>query len=465
MPGMTESDARAVLLVRAFEAGPSPDWSETDGAWATAEARRVEGERAPFERFIVRRAVLACARLAQHDPKVVAVLPALDPRAWVGWAALLVAFGLGVASDAIGPTDRINILAPPLLAVLVWNLVVYLVLVLRPAGASGPLQRWLLRMRSRSAAAASSPLARFAPDWAAASGALYGARFAAVLHAGAAALVLGAFLSLYLRGIAFEYRAGWDSTFLTADSVHRLITIVLGPAAHLSGIDLPDVDQLARLRFSLGSGVNAAPWIHLYAITMGLAVVLPRTILAAVAVRRARAMTRDFPLALDGDDFARLRRALSGEPIEALVLPYSYRLSDSAGVALKTALERITGPNVSLSIAPPLPQGAEDEMQDWLGAAAARPKVAALVVALFPLTATPERETHGAFVRALVSRKAARLLVVVDEAEFRRRFTGADGARRLGERREAWSRMLGDTGVEAVFVDLAAGVPTSKPGT
>jgi hypothetical protein len=169
-------------------------------------------------------------------------------------------------------------------------------------------------------------------------------------------------------------------------------------------------------------------------------------------------MARDFPLALDGDDFARLRRVFSGEAVETLVLPYSYRLPDSAGAALKSALERIAGPNVSLSITPPLPQGAEDEVQGWLGPTAAQSKPPALVAALFPLTATPEPETHGAFVQALVSQQAApRLLALVDESEFRRRFTGAEGARRLGERRDAWTRMLAGTGVEVAFVDLDAG--------
>lgn len=439
--GMTEAEARAVLLVRALEAAPSAKWSESDAAWATAEARRAEGERASFERFVARRAQFARTRLVQRDPALAAALAPPVPSAWVGWAVGLIAFALGFASDAIGPTARINLLAPPLLAVLAWNIGVYVLLAL---GVPGPLRQWLQRFGTRSATA-------FVPDWVGAGGPLHAARIAAVLHAAAAALVLGALLSLYLRGFAFEYRAGWDSTFLAADTVHGLLAFVLGPAAFLSGIALPDVDGVARLRFAAGTGANAAPWIHLYAITLALAVVIPRALLATLAAWRARALARDFPLALDGEDFARLRRVFTGTPVEALVLPYSYRLPDSAGAALKHALERIAGPNVSVSVAPPLPQGAEDEVQNWLG------KPAALLVALFPLTATPERETHGAFVAALVSQKAApRLLVLVDESEFRRRFTGDEGARRLGERREAWTRLLAGTNVDVAFVDLNA---------
>ncbi|HUX23570.1 MAG TPA: hypothetical protein VMV87_03050, partial [Burkholderiales bacterium] len=78
----------------------------------------------------------------------------------------------------------------------------------------------------------------------------------------------------------------------------------------------------------------------------------------------------------------------------------------------------------------------------------------ALVVALFPLTATPERENHGAFIGALAARlpRATPLAVLVDESAFAQRF----GAERRSERRAAWQRMLAETGRQPVFVDLEA---------
>jgi hypothetical protein len=165
-----------------------------------------------------------------------------------------------------------------------------------------------------------------------------------------------------------------------------------------------------------------------------------------------RSLDRRFPIALEADYFARLRRALSGEAIAALVLPYSYQLTAAATAGLTRALERILGPPVALSLAAPLPQGAEDDLQPWLG-----PRPAHVVIAVFALTATPERETHGAFVRALAAQAAPiRRIVLVDESGFRQRFTGADGARRLDERHGAWKRMLGETNVEPVFLDLTS---------
>ena len=51
--------------------------------------------------------------------------------------------------------------------------------------------------------------------------------------------------------------------------------------------------------------------------------------------------------------------------------------------------------------------------------------------------------------------QSGELRVLVDESGFRRRFTGAEGATRLAQRRTAWERLLRDEGVEPLFVDLA----------
>lgn len=458
---LNEAEARAAWLVRAFETPLTAPWRAEDAEWATREALRAEGERASPARFIARRAMLAGERLAQRG---VAVGPVASPGVL---AAVLVggAFVLGLLSESVASARRINILAPPLLALLAWNLGVYVLLlaaglarrVRAPAGredASGVLRRaWqaLLAVRIgrqglRSGGAATA-LARFAEGWAHAARPLHAARAAAALHAAAAALAVGALLSLYARGLAFEYRAGWDSTFLSARAVHALLTGVLGPASQLSGIELPGAAHLERLRFSSGPGENAAPWIHLHAITLSLAVVLPRAVLAGFAAWRACRLARALPQQLDDAYFGPLWRMHTGRMLTVRVRPYSYRVDPSLHAGLRTALARDLGAPVSLQLHDPVAQGAEDEAMP----AAAGGEVA---VALFPLTATPEREAHGAFVRAL-ARSSGGLRVLVDESGFRRRFTGAEGATRLAQRRTAWERLLRDEGVEPLFVDLA----------
>ena len=462
---MNEADARRVLLLRAFESGPTASWSEADAAWASGEAQRQVGERASAEQFVVARAALGSVRLAERDAAVAGLLQASGGHAAWGWVVVLLGGVIGLASDAIGAGQRINILAPPLLGLLLWNLAVYLVLAmaaLRPGGAAagvgmGPLRRALSRAAARVAGwlgqrtePGSSPAwARFALAWASASTPLQAARLAAVLHAAAAALAVGALLSLYLRGLAFEYLAGWTSTFLSAPAVHGLLATVLGPASQLSGIPLPGVAELAALRFSAGPGENAARWIHLYALTLGAAVVLPRLLLAAFAAWRARSLARQFPLPLSDAYFLRLQRAQSGERVAVQVWPYNYQLPEALRPALASWLDRRFGPGVVVSLAANVPLGGEDELN------LATVPSDGLLVALLSLTATPERETHGVFLRQLAAQvQAARLVVVIDESGFRQRLSGADAESRLGQRRAAWQRLLDESGQTALFVDL-----------
>src|SRR5262249_17531524 len=159
-----------------------------------------------------------------RDSTYLAALRASGWHAWIGWAVLVVAFAAGVLSDAIGTAHRINLLAPPLLGLLAWNIVVYAILLLhrafqhREPAAAGVMQRplvaWLSGLLVRSGrrwpAKSGAVVRAYLGDWAGAARVLYAVRIAALLHAGAAALVLGALLSLYARGLALEYRAGWE---------------------------------------------------------------------------------------------------------------------------------------------------------------------------------------------------------------------------------------------------------------
>src|SRR5262245_56481956 len=255
---MNEAAARDVLLLRAFEtASPRTDaWSDDDRAWASRAASEVVGVDAGVERFLARRAALAIERLSVRDRNVARALRVLHWRGWISELVIGVAFVLGVAVDAIGPAHRVNILAFPLLALLLWNLFVYLLLIVRPLFAvanrriePGPLRRAIARLglgisRTHVPMSASPPLVTFTRDWLEASSPLIGARVASILHRAAFAFALGAIASLYLRGIVFEYRAGWESTFLDAMNVRRLLSFVLAPATALTGIHVPDARHL-----------------------------------------------------------------------------------------------------------------------------------------------------------------------------------------------------------------------------
>ena len=455
---MNETDARQVLLVRALETPPGvPQWQEEDRDWASRTAASVIGERASTEQFVARRAALAIERLESRTPSVRRALDSLAWRGWVTPVLIVAAFLVGLVVDAASADRRINILAPPLLMLLCWNLVVYLLIagawavaLVRGAASdaapferpSGPIARRLSRLAGATLGnklhGAPAPLTRFVAEWMRASAPLTAARSHACLHWAAAALACGALAGLYARGLAFQYLAGWDSTFLDATTVRRLLGIALGPASLLTGLQLPDVGHLETLRFSAGPGENAARWIHLQAVTIGLFVIAPRIALAAVAGWRANRMARRFPLALVDPYFRGLDRRHRGVAARVQIVPYSFTLPDSGRRAFERLLGRVYGDDTVVEIAPPVALGDEDGLAlRWR-----QDPGATLVAALFSASATPENETHGAFLAELDRAVAGRvpLAVVVDESAFRRRF-GA-GSERVDSRREAWRKLV-----------------------
>ncbi|WP_295644173.1 DUF2868 domain-containing protein [uncultured Methylibium sp.] len=450
---MNADDVRKVLLLRAFESPTTAPWTEADATWASAETARLEGEAAAPDRWIARRADIALQRLAERVPATTTALAA-DRRADLAWLLVPLAFACGAAIDAIGPTGRLNIIALPLLGVLAWNLAVYLLLAWQAlrGGGVGRLGGWLHArvMRVVRRGGAPEALARYAADWTRVGAPLHAQRLAAVLHAAAAALALGLLASLYVRGLAFEYRAGWDSTFLGPEDVQRLLSVVLTPALTLTDSVLPSAEHLAALRFSDGPGENAAPWIHLLALTVLLVVLLPRNLLVAWAAWRAQRLQKELPLALDAPYFRRLLPARHATRIAVRVLPYSYKVDAALQAGLQAALERALDADVALQLADSLPLGGEDTLDDRL--AGIDPHT--VLMPLLALTATPERETHGAFLSALAARRRddARALVPIDESGFR----AFDEARRA-QRRAAWRSMLSDLGLTPLFVDLASG--------
>ena len=260
---MTETDARAVLLMRSCERAALV--GADDVAWAAREARRQVGAAAEPGAWLARRAQLALGRLAERQP---ALRPALRtaqaPRLAAGAALLLAAaLGFGLLGDGLGRSQTINLLALPLLGLLAWNLAVLLLLAmqaLRPAAAGarpGTVATALARLGARLAqrwpgtgplpAPAREALVGFATDWLQHSRPLQAARGGALLHACAALLGLGVVAALYARGLVFDYRAGWDSTFLQPGQVQQLLGWLLGPASALAGLPLPDAEGIARL--------------------------------------------------------------------------------------------------------------------------------------------------------------------------------------------------------------------------
>ena len=472
---MNEDSARAVTLLQAFETAqpPSPGWRDEDRAWATRLA--MQDGAAGVDAFITRRAHHAMQRLAPREPAAAQWLARRLWRSrWIAWA-VLAGLVLGVLADSIGSSQRINLLAPPLWAVLAWNAVVYLVLLghalarllmrkTRP-GSLVMLTQRVMRLRARlpgagsvstSASGSAPALQLFARLWLRLSAALSAVRAATLLHAAAAALALGLIAGMSLRGLVLDYRASWESTFLSADAAHAALAFVLAPAVAVSGIALPDAAVFEALRSVHGSvvaGASAAPWIHLLALTLMLFVVAPRTLLALVGALRSRWLARRFALPMGDAYFQRLARLQHGDVARVVVLPYASTPNAQAALGLQAVLGPALGDGLKLRIAPTAAFGAEDDVG---GAGTSLDAGTTLVVALFDLSATPEAESQGRFVQQLAARApaGAATIVLVDEAAFKQRFSG--DPMRLTQRRDAWRVFAEALGTVAVCVDLDA---------
>lgn len=461
---MKESAALDVSAVRAIETIDSldPPWTDADRAWASHAAAAAVGEAAAPEQFLAQRARVALQRLQSRHPDVRPAVAALAWRPWVGLVVILAAFLMGLAVDRIGDTHRVNVLAPPVLLLLVWNLAVFVLIAvarLVPTGKrrmADPLRHAVARLgagwrgaRARSTPSASAWLVSLSLDWARLAGPLYRVRAARVLHLAAASLAAGVISGMYLRGLALEYRATWESTFLDPAMVHALLSFALAPGAWVGGLSMPDLAQVAAIR-APGSE-NAAPWLHLMSLTLLAIVVLPRLGLAAVAWGLERRRAANMALPLEHGYFRRLLRGFHVEPTQVAVFPYGFVPASTSITGLQALMSRLLGGAAAVQIGATVAYGDEDD-----AALRALPAHPGPVVAVFNLAATPEREAHATFAAALKADCSAEqpLLAIVDEASFKAR--AGDDPQRLSQRRAAWRDMLATVHVVPVFVDLSA---------
>lgn len=468
-----DHSARELLMLRAWESlneddaqDDHPQWTRADALWATKVASETVGPQGSAQAFLSARAHAAMQRLAPRDE---GVRRALALRGW-RWSLLpiaaLIALVVGALAYDLGSNRRIDLLSLPVWVVVLWNLLVYVGLLVawfKGMSTGKPAFGWLRTFIGKRFAARvnASPrkapaLANFARQWSQASWPMTVARAGSVLHVAAAALALGLVAGMYLRGLVLDYRAGWESTFLEPPAVHRVLKTVLAPASMLSAVPLPDEAGVAALRLTPGQEAKgeAASWIHLYAATLVIFVVLPRLLLALGSVLRGAWLSRKFPLPIDEPYHQRLLQQHGqqhgGSVARVRVHPHGNMPAAPAALAMQKLVARVLGDRAELDIAALASYGQEDQ------AGNVGTDRDTLKLALFDLSATPEVEAQGRFVEALKA-KAARgtsLVVMVDEASFATRF-GATGER-IDQRRRAWRDLLDKLQVPAVFVNLEA---------
>ncbi len=348
---MRQRALQAVLLVHAIEqcdlAGDV--LSMEDRAHATGEAierRPLATATAPpaldgnSERFLALRADALLARLRVRSPGVDHVLAAAARSSGLERGILALGFALGIGL-AFADGRRIDIFAYPLIGLVIWNLIVYLILLVRffkssprrPAvdlarGApsrpavvaaesmrDGLIRRWLAglyanRVRARIDALIvhsigfNAPLApglrRFAADWWEIGRPLFRARARRLLHLAAIVAALGLMAGYGFRGWLLHRGAGWGTTVFGPTSAHAALVTLYGAASAISGIPIPSAHDLQALAWTSATtgGGPAGQWVKLIELTALLYIVLPRliaVILSSLSVWRQSLTLRTPP--------------------------------------------------------------------------------------------------------------------------------------------------------------------------
>lgn len=472
---MHERIARDVVLMRAIETSDTKRdiLSDDDRLYATRSARELahwqasEGKSAPtLDHFLGQRAELILKRLAERTPAFSSFLNRSSMMPLITWLLPVVGFLAGAGLDHIGNPHRINLLSAPLLLIIGWNLLVYLFLIvasLMPKktriGPGSPLLRRLTvgkdALPRKLPAPLAAGIAQFLTEWSQLSAKLVGLRLTRTVHLAAAAFALGAIASLYARGMLNAYAAGWESTFLDATQVHTLLSVLFTPAMTvfpLQGFSLADIQALRFVQEPSPAG--GARWVHLYAATLLLLVVVPRLVLAIVAGLRAGRMTRRFPIDLGAPYFRVLAdRIGAAGPAVLRVIPYSFTVDEARHKGLAAVATMVLGEQAQLMLRPACAYGVEPKtaLQDTQLTDAD----VAITAALFNLAATPERENHGAFLDYLKQSTLRGIAVLLDESGLAERAVNTSGTdARIVERAALWHEFCRYHGAPATVVNL-----------
>ncbi|HEV2609402.1 MAG TPA: DUF2868 domain-containing protein, partial [Noviherbaspirillum sp.] len=298
-------------------------------------------------------------------------------------------------------------------------------------------------------------LIKFGEDWTRMSAPLTRVRLNRIVHNSALCFALGAILSLYARGVFTEYRVGWESTFLNAEQVYAVLTFLFTPVIalfQLQGFSLADV-KASHLTHTV-SGAEGARWVHLYAGTLLLVVVLPRLALALFAWWRESRLSNHFPIDLAQPYFRKLAGIVeSSAPAVMRVFPYSFTIDEARDKNLALVAQMLIGEQARLMLRPATGYG--DEPGELLGQTPAAKSDIALTAALFNLSATPEKENHGDFLDHLSRAAPGKLLALVDESAYLERVgDGPGSASRIQERISLWRQFCELHKVHAVIVNL-----------
>ena len=386
-------------------------------------------------------------------------------RWWWAAAGWALAFAAGFGLTGIGTEREINLLALPLVGLLLWNAVVMLAAVIfemMPAKDLDDDAGWFASLVMRltkggkdgDRSAHEDIFHEFA--WPLAVERMQ-SRSRAWLHIAAAVLALGSCAGMYVKGWSHEYRAVWESTLLKPKQAQTFFSTLFWPASKALNVAVPmgDVSMMHRTGGVVERPADALPWIHLYATTLLLLIVGPRLLLAAWTVGRGNARVSRQWSAFGWDAYTRrLLRSIEGGDEAVQVLTHAMPEGEAHRSRWMRAIREKLGGMSRLDLKV-IPSGEEDEFASgWV------PQTH-VVIALFQLATTPEEEVQRKLAADLRGKLHARfadgkLLAVVDASGVRERWT----PEHIESRAQLWRKMLAG---EADEIDFIGGDPVVNP--
>ncbi len=379
---LDELQVRRIILVRAIEEADSQGKLLGKSEIEQLEQRAFQSARREGNiesaAALDERARLVLQSVAKRDPSVSALQHLSAWRRWFVFGVPLVSLILGIATDRIANPHRVDLLALPLLLILLWNVAVYVFLLMallfRAGGRSSapfaPLFNALEStvQRSHQFGRLNRDVARkylmYRQD---ATASADDQRIRQVLHLSAAAWGVGVVLSLILRGVVVEYRTGWESTMLSAEQVHGILSVLFLPVMALFSLEPFTLQEITNMRFDTaesGEASHGRRWVFLYAGLLMIVVVMPRLLMGLLARWRVRHLSSRMTLDLGDPYFEDLIEKLC--PANVRLYVHAHRPSDKA--ALESVLlhgqiksgkaELVTSPyGDALSIVGYVPQG------------------------------------------------------------------------------------------------------------
>jgi hypothetical protein len=390
----------------------------------------------------------------------------------IGLAVCIAALLLGWMSHDLGLSRSFNLLAGPFLFVLIWNTVVYALLVARVfrgkrhhrerGMAESLVTRWIIRFTNKEEHGKARPM------YAASVLAWYRSWVAPTVvswfHAGSACFTAGLLAAIYFRGLSIGYVAGWESTWLGPEGVRSILGFLLGPASHLTGIALPvSLEAWAALRWGTAyQAASAGPWIHLYSVTLTLWIIAPRALLATVAHIKARKVRILPPRWSSKEPYVHriLSLAREGGDAAIAILPFDFKAGGLLHEGLfRDAVERLIretwGRDARSCWWECAAYGSEDLVWQagWSGTTDCDG-----AVLIFDARATPEEEVHGVLLDGVLNRMSAGrcgLVVAVECSEF--------SADRIEARLDLWHKLASKRMCRMLPVNRGVATDASAP--